>query len=497
MERSRQTILVIDDDRLVGEAIVHALSERYERIVHISDPQQALEEFETIAPDLVLLDIYLGKLNGIDLLEHLRREGIRVPVIVMTGFGDIKTAVRAMKAGADEFIAKPIDLEQLEVVVERVLQNDSMRRQVSLLEEELARYTTSNIIGSSEALRKALEIASIVAKSPDTTVLILGESGTGKEVLARFIHQQSARAKGPFITVNCGAIPRELAESELFGYERGAFTGATDKVRQGRFEQAHRGTILLDEVGELSPEMQVKLLRVLQERRFYRLGGVKEISVDVRVIAATNRDLEKLVEEGKFREDLYYRLNVATIYLPPLRERKEDILLLATAFIKEFNAKFGKAIEGFEPQAAELLQQYHWKGNIRELRNVIERAVLLSSGPVITRDQLSFLRTDSAPPPSKGVHVRPTLSGGEYQLFMSSSGAPFDAIVREILAQAYALAGGSRSAAARLLSISEKRLAELSKEYKLDQPPTSRRPASRTTSAKTAPPVKKNAATKR
>jgi DNA-binding NtrC family response regulator len=496
MERSRQTILVIDDDRLVGEAIVHALSDRYERVVHFGDPQRALEEFESVAPDAVLLDVYLGRVNGIDLLEHLRNEGVRVPVIVMTGFGDIKTAVRAMKAGADEFIAKPIDLEQLEVVVERVLANDAMRRQVSLLEEELARYTTSNIIGSSEALRKALEIAAIVARSPDTTALILGESGTGKEVIARFIHQQSARAKGPFITVNCGAIPRELAESELFGYERGAFTGATDKVRQGRFEQAHRGTILLDEVGELSPEMQVKLLRVLQERKFYRLGGSKEISVDVRVIAATNRDLEKLVEEGKFREDLYYRLNVATIYLPPLRERKEDIPLLAAAFIKEFNAKFGKAIEGFEPQAAELLQQYHWKGNIRELRNVIERAVLLSSGPVITREQLSFLRTDTAPP-SKGVTVRPTLTAGEYQLAISERGVPLETVVRELIAQTLALAGGDRAAAARMLAVSDKRLAELMREYRLDDPGPSVRASARSGKTKATKTAAKKTAAKR
>jgi DNA-binding NtrC family response regulator len=468
MESLEHTILVIDDDRLVGEAIVHALSGHYASVVHISDPQRALEEFESIAPDLVLLDVYLGKLNGIELLEHLRREGIRVPVIVMTGFGDIKTAVRAMKAGAEDFIAKPVDLEQLDVAIARALQHDAMRRQVEVLEEELARYTTSNIIGSSEALRKALDIAHIIAKAPDTTALILGESGTGKEVIARFIHQQSTRAKGPFVTVNCGAIPRELAESELFGYERGAFTGATDKVRQGRFEQAHRGTILLDEVGELSPEMQVKLLRVLQERRFYRLGGSKEITVDVRVIAATNRDLEKLVEEGKFREDLYYRLNVATIYLPPLRERKEDIPLLAAAFIKEFNAKFGKAVEGFEPQAADLLLQYYWKGNVRELRNVIERVVLLSTGPLITRDQLAFLRMDT-PPPTKGTTIRPGLEPGEYQLALSDCGAPFDSIVREILVQALALARGNHATAARLLSMDTTRLEELLNTYSLTE----------------------------
>ncbi|MCX7929742.1 MAG: sigma-54 dependent transcriptional regulator [Chlorobi bacterium] len=496
MERSRQTILVIDDDHLVGEAIVHALDDRYERVVHLNDPQRALEEFESIAPDLALLDVYLGKVNGIDLLEHLRREGVRVPVIVMTGFGDIKTAVRAMKAGADEFIAKPIDLEQLEVVVERVLTNDAMRRQVSLLEEELARYTTSNIIGSSEALRKALEIAAIVARSPDTTSLILGESGTGKEVIARYIHQQSARAKGPFITVNCGAIPRELAESELFGYERGAFTGATDKIRQGRFEQAHRGTILLDEVGELSPEMQVKLLRVLQERKFYRLGGSKEITVDVRVIAATNRDLEKLVEEGKFREDLYYRLNVATIYLPPLRQRKEDIPLLVAAFIKEFNAKFGKAIEGFEPQAAELLQQYHWKGNVRELRNVIERAVLLSNGSVITREQLSFLRTDTAPP-DKGVSVRPSLASGQYQLVISEHGAPLDSVVRDLIAQTLALASGDRRIAARMLAVSVDRLTDLMRQYQLDEAQSEPATTTRNTKAKASKSATKKAAAKR
>lgn len=471
MEPLKHTILVIDDDRLVGEAIVHALSGHYASVVHIPDPQRALEEFESIAPDVVLLDIYLGKLNGLELLEHLRREGVKVPVIVMTGFGDIKTAIRAMKAGAEDFIAKPVDVEQLDVVIARALQHDAMRRQVEVLENELALYTTSNIIGSSEALRKALEIATIIAKAPDTTALILGESGTGKEVLARFIHHQSARAKGPFVTVNCGAIPRELAESELFGYERGAFTGATEKVRQGRFEQAHRGTILLDEVGELSPEMQVKLLRVLQERRFYRLGGSKEITVDVRVIAATNRDLEKLVEEGKFREDLYYRLNVATIYLPPLRERKEDIPLLAAAFIKEFNAKFGRAVEGFEPQAAELLLQYHWKGNVRELRNVIERVVLLSTGPLITRDQLAFLRMD-APPPAKGVAIRPSLAPGEYHLALSDRGAPFDSIVRELLAQALALGGGDHIAAARLLNLEPARFETLLASYDLAEPQT-------------------------
>jgi transcriptional regulator with PAS, ATPase and Fis domain len=334
----------------------------------------------------------------------------------------------------------------------------------------------SEIIGKSSSITAAMNMAKIVAGASDTTALILGESGTGKELMARFIHMNSGRKKGPFVTVNCGAIPKDLAENELFGYERGAFTGATEKVKQGRFEQAHRGTILLDEVGELSADMQVKLLRVLQERTFYRLGGSKEVTVDVRVIAATNRDLEKLAEEGKFREDLYYRLNVATIFLPPLRERDGDVLLLASSFIKEFNQKFGKSIEGFDPAAAEILQQYVWKGNIRELRNAIERVVLLEQGNVISKEQLSFLRMDALPPAtgfqqsSGRTRAEAELPPGEHTLRISKQGAPLSHVLQELVAQTNALAGNDHAAAAKMLGLTEKKLADMIAELGLDIP---------------------------
>lgn len=467
MTKQNYTIAIIEDDPLVGATILDILDARYERVVHFSDPRRAIEDLDTVSPDLILLDIYLGHENGLDILERLRLEGITIPVIVMTAFNDIKIAVRAMKAGAEEFIVKPVDLDQLEVAVERALRNYDLRRQVSLLKEVLEAEKPSEIIGNSTAIASALNIAKIVAGASDTTSLILGESGTGKELMARFIHMNSGRRKGPFVTVNCGAIPKDLAENELFGYERGAFTGATEKVKQGRFEQAHRGTILLDEVGELSADMQVKLLRVLQERTFYRLGGSKEVTVDVRIIAATNRDLEKLVEEGKFREDLFYRLNVATIFLPPLRERDGDVLLLASTFIKEFNQKFGKNIEGFDPAAAEILQQYVWKGNIRELRNAIERVVLLEQGNVISKEQLSFLRMDALPPASGfqqssgRTRSEAELPPGEYALRISKQGAPLSHVLQELVAQTYALAGNDQAAAAKMLGLTEKKLVDV------------------------------------
>ncbi len=491
MAKLNYSIAIIEDDPLVGATILEILESRYERVVHFTDPNKAIEDLDTVSPDLILLDIYLGHANGLDILERLRAEGISIPVIVMTAFNDIKIAVRAMKASAEEFIVKPIDLDQLEVAVERALHNYDLRRQVKLLREELQSEKPSEIIGKSDAIASALGVAKIVAGASDTTSLILGESGTGKELMARFIHLNSQRHKGPFITVNCGAIPKDLAENELFGYERGAFTGATEKVKQGRFEQANRGTILLDEVGELSADMQVKLLRVLQERKFYRLGGSKEVSIDVRVVAATNRDLEKLVEEGKFREDLYYRLNVATIYLPPLREREGDVLLLATSFIKEFNQKFSKNIEGFEPGAADILEHYVWKGNIRELRNAIERAVLLEQGSVITKEQLSFLRMDALPPANAFQKSSRSMSASElapgtHSVRISKQGAPLADIVREVVAQTLALASNDEAAAAKMLGISEARLRDVQTEFGADTAPDGVAPKASSPKSKSA-----------
>jgi two-component system, NtrC family, response regulator AtoC len=463
MPKQNYTVVVIEDDPLVNKTVEGILADKYTRVATFTEAQQALDDLHVISPDLVLLDIFLGHFNGLDILEQLRKQGYTMPVIMMTAFSDIKMAVRAMKLGAEDFIVKPLDLEQLEVAVERALQNYDLRRQVDILSEQLRQEQPNEILGNSEGMQKAMELAKIIASTDDTTVLVGGESGTGKELMARYIHMNSPRQRGPFITINCGAIPRELAENELFGYERGAFTGATEKVKQGKFEQAHHGTILFDEIAELSMDLQVKLLRVLQERSYFRLGGAKEISVDVRVIASSNRDLEKLVEEGKFREDLFYRLNVARITLPPLRERGNDIILLATSFVKEFNKKFGKSVTGFSPESVEILKTYNWKGNIRELRNCIERVMLLESNGLITKESLSFLRTTMTVP-SVGGKPSVQIKDGQHYLQISRTGVSMGNVIRDLIIQTLNLTGGNQIKAAKLMGVSRAKL-----RYRIEQ----------------------------
>jgi len=464
MPKQNYTIVVIEDDPLVNQTVSGILETKYTRVYTYEDATRAQNEMHIVGPDLILLDIFLGHANGLDILENLRKQGYTMPVIMMTAFSDIKMAVRAMKLGAEDFIVKPLDLEQLEVAVEKSLENYDLRRQVDLLSEKLQEEQPSEILGDSDGIRKALEMGKIIS-SADTTVLILGESGTGKELLAKYIHDNSPRARGPFVTINCGAIPRELAENELFGYERGAFTGATEKIKQGKFEQAQHGTILFDEIAELSMELQVKLLRVLQEKKFYRLGGAKEIAVDVRVVASTNRDLEKLVLEEKFREDLFYRLNVARIQLPPLRDRDNDVMMIATSFVKEFNKKFGKKVTGFTPDAAELLHKHRWKGNIRELRNAIERIVLLESNDLITKDSLSFLLSSKLQGDTK-EQVSPfvELKEGQHSLIISRSGVTMGNVLKDLLMQTLKITNGNQIQAAKLLGISRAKL-----RYRLEQ----------------------------
>ncbi len=462
MTKQNYTIVVIEDDPLVNRTVEGILADKYNRVITYTEPQQAIDELHILSPDLVLLDIFLGHFNGLDILEMLRKQAYTMPVIMMTAFSDIKMAVRAMKLGAEDFIVKPLDLEQLEVSVERTLKNYDLRRQVDILSEQLRREQPSEILGNSEGMLKALELAKIVAAVPDTTVLIRGESGTGKELLGRYIHLNSPRAKGPFVTINCGAIPRELAENELFGYERGAFTGATEKIKQGKFEQAHHGTILFDEIAELTQDLQVKLLRVLQEKSFYRLGGSKEITVDVRVIASTNRDLEKLVEEEKFREDLYYRLDVARIHLPPLKERGNDIIMLATSFVKEFNKKFARNVTGFTPEAVGILKNYSWKGNVRELRNCIERVMLLETGDIITKDALNFLKTSIMTPAISGKPIE--IKDGQHYLQVSKTGVSMADVVKDLIIQTLKITNGNQIKAAKLLGISRAKL-----RYRIEQ----------------------------
>lgn len=457
--------MVIEDDRLVNDTINDILGDKYKKVITFTDALKAMDELHQHTPDLILLDIFLGHANGLDILETIRKQGYTMPVIMMTAFSDIKMAVRAMKLGAEDFIVKPLDLEQLEVSIERALENYELKRQVEVLSEQVKQEKPSEIIGESSELMKAMDMAKIFAQAEDTTVLILGESGTGKEMFASYIHQHSPRKKGPFISINCGAIPKELAENELFGYEKGAFTGATEKIKQGRFEQAQHGTILLDEVGELSMELQVKLLRVLQEKRYYRLGGAKEISVDVRVIAATNKDLQKMVEEGEFREDLYYRLNVASVELPPLRDRGSDIVKLAGFFVDKYNKKFNKSISGFTPEAHQILMSYPWKGNIRELQNVIERVVLLEQGKVISADSLSSLRgVTTVPAKNTEANKEMTLGEGEHYLAISNAGVEMGNVIKDLIIKTLILTNGNQIKAAQLLNVSRAKL-----RYRLEQ----------------------------
>ncbi len=448
MAKQKYTILIVDDDPAV-QAVCSALSENYEQVVFFSEPDyaKAFANVEKLRPDLVLLDVYMGDKMCFDALDMLHDRGLKIPAIIMTGSSDMRIAVHALKSGAEDFIVKPLDPIQVESAVQRALRNYDLRRQMDILQERLQEEEKNELLGNSETMHQVKQFADIFAQTDDTTVLILGESGTGKELMARYIHGRSPRSAGPFVSVNCGAIPRELAENELFGYERGAFTGATEKVKLGRFEMAHRGTILLDEVGELSYEMQIKLLRVLQERSFYRLGGNKEVSVNVRVIAATNRNLEKMVEEGKFREDLYFRLNVGTIMMPPLRERPGDIMLLATAFLNEFNKKFGKRIGGFTTDAIEALESYEWKGNVREMRNAIERITLLESGEMITKDSIRFLRVGT------GSQTSAQAAASGHHLTISKHGATLESVMRDLLAQTLKLAEGNQTQAAKMLGI--------------------------------------------
>lgn len=379
-------ILIADDEKNMIWAMKKALKNEGYRIITAADGVEAVEMARQEEPDLILLDLKMPKKDGMEALKEIKSLNGKVPVIMITAHGTMESAIEAMKLGALDYISKPFDLEELKVVIEKALNVGNMQEQIEFLTEELNKNTGKVIIGESEKIRGVLQIVSRVANS-SATVFITGESGTGKELIANAIHFNSNRKHKPYIKVNCGALPETLLESELFGHEKGAFTGAIAK-KPGRFERADGGTIFLDEVGELSPAIQVKLLRVLQEKEFERVGGTETIKVDVRIVAATNRNLREMVEKGEFREDLFYRLNVIPIELPPLRERKEDIPKLIEFFTEKYCAEIGRSKLSFDREAMEALTHYPWKGNIRELENVIERIVILNHGEKVTKDVL-------------------------------------------------------------------------------------------------------------
>ncbi|QEK13342.1 sigma-54-dependent Fis family transcriptional regulator [Crassaminicella thermophila] len=379
-------ILIADDEKNMIWAMKKALKSENYKIITAANGIEAVEKAKNNDPDLVLLDLRMPQKDGIEALREIKEFNENIPVIMITAHGTMESAIEAMKIGAIDYLPKPFDIEELKIQIRKALDVGDMKEQINFLKEELKNKAGKVIIGNSPRMKEVLEIVNRVAKSI-ATVLITGESGTGKELIANAIHYNSDRENKPYIKVNCGAIPESLLESELFGHEKGAFTGAVSR-KLGRFERADGGTLFLDEVGELSLATQVKLLRALQEKEIERVGGIEVIKVDVRVIAATNRDLKKMVKEGTFREDLYYRLNVIPIELPALRERKEDIPALIEYFMKKYCREMGREQIRISEDALESLLQYSWKGNIRELENVVERLVILSQGNVIYRDDL-------------------------------------------------------------------------------------------------------------
>jgi DNA-binding NtrC family response regulator len=340
--------------------------------------------------ELALVDLKMPQMDGVEFIKELKKISPDTQALIMTAYGSMETAVEAMKRGAYDYISKPIELEELKINIRKVLENQTILAENKFLKEQLdEKYKNTEIIGKSKSMREVLSTVSRVAKS-DSIVLVRGESGTGKELVARAIHTLSSRKENNFIAVSCAALPETLLESELFGYEKGAFTGA-DKRKEGRFEMANNGTLFLDEIGDISIGMQVKLLRIIENQQFERLGGKDTLKVNARIITATNQNLEQNIKEGKFREDLYFRLNVISIFIPPLRERKEDVLALVEHFIDKMNKKCGKQIKGITPAAKDLILSYSWPGNARELENVIERAVVLCRGEVIDKEDLGWM----------------------------------------------------------------------------------------------------------
>src|SRR2546426_2059728 len=377
----RPVILVVDDDSGVREAFRLILEDQYD-LLEAADGKQALDRLRTSPVDLVLLDIRLPEMDGIEVLERIKSVDDGVEVILVTAVKTVRTAVDAMKLGAFDYLTKPFDEDNLLALVRRALEKRSLEREVAFLRSELARqHDFDELVGQHPEMQKLYRLISQVARTT-TTVVITGESGTGKELIARAIHRQGPRRDKPFVAVNPAALSDSLVESELFGHEKGAFTGAYQR-KLGRFELAQGGTLFLDEISSLKPELQAKLLRVLQEREIERVGGTRSIRIDARIIVATNTDLKQAVAQGTFREDLYYRLNVMPITVPPLRERREDIPLLVPHFIRRYNQAFNKRVEGLAPEALSVLGEYSWPGNVRELQNVIERLVGLVEGPVI------------------------------------------------------------------------------------------------------------------
>ncbi len=447
--RAGERVLIVEDDPATRSGLTELVRAWGFAADAAADGAEALQKVTTFRPTIIVSDLVMPRMSGMDLLKALQGETEHIRIILLTAQGTVDTAVEAVKAGAEDYLTKPLDPQKLQRLLDRLAEINQHRRENQVLRRQLSeRGRFGRIIGHSPRMRAIYQVLEQAAPTP-ASMLILGESGTGKELVAQTIHQLSPRAQAPFVALNCAAIPDTLLESEIFGHEKGAFTGATER-RAGCFELADRGTLFLDEIAEMTPATQVKLLRVLQERRFRRLGGRVEQEVDVRVIAATNLDPQVAIRDGKLRDDLYYRLNVFSIALPPLRQRKEDLPLLIQAFIDEFNLRDRRHVKAVSPDAMRAIERYDWPGNVRELRNVIERATILARGDVIEAAHLPPLAAaPSAPAPAAPPHP---------EGFTIAPGMTVDEAEQKLILATLESAGGNKTRAAEMLGISLKTL---------------------------------------
>jgi DNA-binding NtrC family response regulator len=447
MSRDRTHVLVVDDEEIVRESLSGWLAKDGYTLDTAPDGQTAVDKLRASPWSILLVDLKMPGMDGLQVLELARQIQPDVAVVIMTAYATVDTAVSAMKMGAYDYLVKPFDPEELSLMMVKIVAQQNLVRENVLLRKVLKReYHFRDLISKNPAMHKLFDLARSAARS-QSTVLILGESGTGKELMARAIHAESPRSRESFVAVSCAALTETLLESELFGHEKGSFTGAVTR-RKGKFESAHGGTLFLDEIGDISAKLQVDLLRVLEDRRFMRVGGSEAIEVDVRIIAATNRDLKKAVEDGQFREDLFYRLNVIPITLPPLRERREDIPLLVEHFLEHLGVEMNRKVEGISAEGLTLLMRHDWPGNIRELRNILERGLVVATGSLLQADDLG-------------------LTGPQRQAEQAEAGATLDEVERRHIASVLHQAGGNVTQAARILDIDRVTLYNKIKKYGL------------------------------
>ncbi|MBW1806962.1 MAG: sigma-54-dependent Fis family transcriptional regulator [Deltaproteobacteria bacterium] len=444
------SVYIVDDEKTIREGLTMALQAKYS-VSSFRTAESGLEAIGKQQPDLILLDIGLPGMSGIDALREIKQNFPEVLVIMITAYEDINTVISTMKLGAYDYVVKPIQPDSLEISIQNALDTIKLKKEVQALQDKFLQENLPCFIGESNVIQDMIEFMGMVAKSPDTPILILGETGTGKELIASAIHYRSPNYKGPLITVNCPAIPKNLIESELFGYEKGAFTGAKASGKHGLIEEAANGTLFLDEVGDLSLEAQSKMLRFLEDNEFYRVGGIKKVKVETRVVSATNRNLDDMIANDLFRKDLYYRLGVIKIEIPSLNERRNDILPLTKHFVEFFADKFAKEVTGIEQQAESALLEHKWEGNVRELKNIVERAVLTSKGSKLNLYDFGFDDHGDKPKQLDSVH------GGTFLSPLSEDGIDLsemqESVEKYYISEALKISGGNESKAAKLLNI--------------------------------------------